>query len=74
MDARLKIAMDKHHEACMALIEHLDCRDDEKGLSLFRELGEYEFMLLELMNDGLKDLDRAAAEIQRRLTPSEGRK
>jgi hypothetical protein len=74
MDARLKIAMDKHHEACMALIEHLDCRDDEKGLSLLRELGEYEFMLLELMNDGLKDLDRAAAEIQRSLTPSEGRK
>jgi hypothetical protein len=74
MDARLTIAMDKHHEACMALIEHLDCRHDEKGLSLLRELGEYEFMLLELMNDGLKDLDRAAAEIQRKLTPSEGRK
>lgn len=51
MTESLKILTEKHSESARALIEHLDCKDDAKGMQLLDEMLEYNVMLVRFLND-----------------------
>ena len=51
MDFSLKVVTEKQCEAAHALAEHLDCKDDQRGLRMLDELLEYTTMLVRLLND-----------------------
>ena len=46
VDFSLKVVTEKQCEAAHALAEHLDCKDDQRGLSMLDELLEYTTMLV----------------------------
>ncbi len=51
VDFSLKVVTEKQCEAAQALAEHLDCKDDQRGLRMLDELLEYTTMLVRLLND-----------------------
>jgi hypothetical protein len=51
MDYSLQVITEKHSEATRELMEHLDCRDDEKALRLLDEVLEYTSMLVHTLSD-----------------------
>jgi hypothetical protein len=59
MDAGIRVCLDKHHEACEALMEHFYGRNDDKGLELFDEVIEYAFMALKVSCDAWRTQNEA---------------
>jgi hypothetical protein len=51
MNAALQIITEKHSAAVRELAEHLDCRDDRKGMQLLEEVLDYDVMLVRFLND-----------------------
>lgn len=51
MDYPLKVITEKHSEAARELYEHLDCKDDQRGLAIYGELLEYTTMLVQYLNE-----------------------
>jgi hypothetical protein len=51
MDAGIRVCLDKHHEACEALMEHFADKNDDRGIELLDEVLEYQFMTLRVLND-----------------------
>jgi len=58
MDANLAICLDKHHEACEALMEHFYSKNDDAGLELLGEIIDYEFMAIRFLNDAYHERER----------------
>jgi hypothetical protein len=51
VDFALKTITEHHSEAARELAEHLDCKDDQRGLGLLAELLDYDVMLVRFLND-----------------------
>jgi hypothetical protein len=51
MQYALQVVTEKHSESARELFEHLDCKNDQKGLQLLDELLEYTTMLVQYMNE-----------------------
>jgi hypothetical protein len=55
MDYPLQVITEKHSESALELFEHLDCKDDQRGLAKLDELLEYTFMIVQYMNDWIRE-------------------
>jgi hypothetical protein len=51
VDFALRTITEHHSEAARELFEHLDCKDDQRGLRILDELLEYTTMLVRTLND-----------------------
>jgi hypothetical protein len=55
LDFVLKCVTEHHSDAMRELFEHLDCRDDQKGMALLDAVIEYDVMLVEALNERLRN-------------------
>jgi hypothetical protein len=55
VDFALKTITEHHSESARELFEHLDCKNDQRGLAKLDELLEYTTMLVETINDRLRE-------------------
>jgi hypothetical protein len=55
VDFALQVVTEKHADAMRELVEHLDCKGDEKGMQMLDEVIEYDVMLVTVLNDRLRD-------------------
>lgn len=51
MDYALQVITEKHGEAARELAEHLDCKNDQRGLQMLEEVLDYEVMMIRFLND-----------------------
>lgn len=55
MDFALRTITEHHCASARELAEHLDCKDDQRGLRMLDELLEYDVMLVRELNDRLRE-------------------
>jgi hypothetical protein len=75
VDFGLKCISEKHSESARELFEHLDCKDDQRGLAKLDELLEYTFMLVQYMNDWKREhnVGNQAEQVHSPRTPDKAR-